>query len=241
VKLMILLVGDSATAPIDAHLRANATVLVHEELDPAEAITITGPREGTPTIERGGSALRALWVLEAPSREAAVAIAREAPGAEGTLEIRESFTPQDLGAPPDAPPPPLPPARTAGTHRYIALLRSDPAGETGIVPSLTAVAAMGVYCAALTEDQVMLAGEGLKASARGSRVRRAAAQRFVLDGPFTESKELVAGYLIVQTRTIDDALEAIRPWLRIHLDAVDAIHRDGHRVFASVIEVRRLR
>jgi len=87
----------------------------------------------------------------------------------------------------------------------------------------------------------MLAGEGLKASIRGSRVRRAAAQRFVLDGPFTESKELVAGYLIVQTKTIDDALEAIRPWLRIHLEAVDAIHRDGHRVPASVIEVRRLR
>jgi hypothetical protein len=64
-------------------------------------------------------------------------------------------------------------------------------------------------------------------------VRRAAAQRFVLDGPFTESKELVGGYMIVQVPTLDDAVEVIRPWLRIHGEIVGVKH--------VAIEVRRLR
>jgi hypothetical protein len=78
----------------------------------------------------------------------------------------------------------------------------------------------------------MIGGQGLKTSARGSRVRRSAAQRFVLDGPFTESKELVAGYMLLQMPSLDDAVDAVRPWLRIH--------RDQKLVPYAVIEVRRL-
>ena len=58
------------------------------------------------------------------------------------------------------------------------------------------------------------------------------AQRFVLDGPFVESKELVGGYMIVQVPTLDEAIDTIRPWLRIH--------RELRRVGQATIEVRRL-
>ena len=78
----------------------------------------------------------------------------------------------------------------------------------------------------------MIGGEGLKPSTKGTRVRRSAAQRFVLDGPFAESKELVGGYMIVQVLTLDEAIDTIRPWL--------PIHREGQRTGQATIEVRRL-
>ena len=65
----------------------------------------------------------------------------------------------------------------------------------------------------LVADGALLGGEGLKSSTRGSRVRRSAAQRFVLDGPFTESKELVGGYMLLQVPSLDDAVDAVRGWL----------------------------
>lgn len=227
------LLGDAPIAPLDAYLRAHTTVLSAERLDPAVAATLTGHGDTTPIVERSGSALSAVWIIEAPSREAAVEIARTAPGTDGTLEVRESYMPEDFGAPPGTPKPPPPPvARTPGTDRFIALLASDRHAESGAPPKPSPMAAMGAYCEELVANSVMLGGEGLKASARGTRVRRSAAQRFVLDGPFTESKELVAGYMIVQAPTLDAAVDAIRPWLRIH--------REGQGVPTSAIEVRRL-
>jgi hypothetical protein len=91
---------------------------------------------------------------------------------------------------------------------------------------------MDAYCAPLVEANTMIGGEGLKPSIKGTRVRRSAAQRLVLDGPFTESKELVGGYLVLQVLTLDEAIDTIRPWLRIH--------REGQRVGHATIEVRLL-
>ena len=178
------------------------------------------------------SALRAIWIVDMPSRAAAVELAKNAPGGEGTLEVRESFTPQDFGAPPDPNPPvaPLPPVRKPETHRYIAMVRAGL--ESGEAPTLESIARMDAYCAPLVEANTMIGGEGLKPSTKGTRVRRSAAQRFVLDGPFTESKELVGGYVVVQVRTLDEAIDTIRPWLRIH--------REGQRAVHATIEVRRL-
>ena len=91
---------------------------------------------------------------------------------------------------------------------------------------------MDEYMAPLVADGKILGGEGLKPSAKGTRVRRMAKQRFIVDGPFTEAKELVGGYMIVQARTLDDAVDLVRPWLEIH--------RIGQGVPFSAIEVRRL-
>jgi hypothetical protein len=235
VKVMMTLQGDAPVAPIDEYLATlgdAVRVIAAERLDPDEAATLSSHGDAPPVVTREGSALRAVWILDVPSRAAAVDIARGAPGAAGVLEIRETFTPQDFGAPPGDPPPPPEIPRKPGTNRYIAFIRSDSHSEAGALPTSDTLAAMDVYCDKLVADAAMIGGQGLKTSARGSRVRRSAAQRFVLDGPFTESKELVAGYMLLQMRSLDDAVDAVRPWLKIH--------RAQNLVPYSAIEVCRL-
>jgi hypothetical protein len=236
MKLMMTLIADSLRETdidaISAHLaRQRVNVLGSEQLLD-EGATISEQGESPAIVARDLSALRAIWIIDMPSRAAAVELAKNAPGGEGTLEVRESFTPQDFGAPPDLDPQVAPPpqVRKPETHRYIAMIRAGL--ESGEAPTLESIARMDAYCAPLVEANTIIGGEGLKPSTKGTRVRRSAAQRFVLDGPFTESKELVGGYLVVQTLTLDEAIDTVRPWLRIH--------RDGQRVGRATIEVRRL-
>jgi|GEM_PF-1676844 len=236
MRLMITLIADSLQETdvdaISAYLAQQRVNVLGSEQLLDEGATISEQGESPAVVARDVSALRAIWIVDVPSRAAAVELARNAPGGEGTLEVRESYTPQDFGAPPDPnpPAPPPPPVRKPGTHRYIAMIRTS--HESGVAPTLESVAGMDAYCAPLVEANTMIGGEGLKPSTKGTRVRRSAAQRFVVDGPFTESKELVGGYMVVQVPTLDQAIDTIRPWLRIH--------REGQRVGHATIEVRRL-
>ena len=236
MKVMLTLQGEAAPDEIDeidAYLAAQgATVLGSERLDPGEVATISATGDAPPIVERAGSLLRAVWILDVASRAAAVDLARGAPGGEATLEIREAFTPQDFGAPADAPPPPPAPPVKPGNARYIAFIRQDAVAESSTHPKQESMAMMDEYMAPLAAAGTILGGQGLKPSAKGTRVRRMAQQRFILDGPFTESKELVGGYMIVQARSLDEAVDLIRPWLRIH--------RIGQGVPFSAIEGRRL-
>src|SRR3954470_20868781 len=233
MRIMMTLQGDAPIDEIDAYLAAQgATVLGSERLDPTEVATISASGDEPPIVERAGSLLRAVWILDVPSRAAAVDLARGAPGGDATLESRESFTPQDFGAPADAPPPPPPPPVKPGSSRYIAFIRQDAVAESSLHPKQESMAMMDEYMAPLAAEGTILGGEGLKQSAKGTRIRRMAKQRFVVDGPFTEAKELIGGYMIVQARSLDEAVDLIRPWLRIH--------RIGQGVPSSAIEVRRL-
>jgi hypothetical protein len=233
MRIMMTLQGDAPIDEIDAYLAAQgATVLGSERLDPTEVATISASGDEPPIVERAGSLLRALWILDVASRAAAVDLARGAPGGDATLEIRESFTPQDFGAPADTPPPPPPPPVKRGNSRYIAFIRQDAVADSSMHPKQESMAMMDEYMKPLVAEGTILGGEGLKPSAKGTRVRRMAKQRFVVDGPFTESKELVGGYMIVQACSLDEAVDLIRPWLRIH--------RIGQGVPSSAIEVRRL-
>jgi hypothetical protein len=229
---MMTLQGDCPIDEIDAYLAAKGTtVLGSERLDTSEVATLSAGGEEAPILERTGSSLRAVWILDVASRAAAVELAKGAPGGDATLEIRESYTPQDFGAPADMPPPPPPPPVKPGHARYIAFIRQDAVNESGL-PKQESMDMMDEYMGPLAAAGTVLGGEGLKPSAKGTRVRRRAEQRFVLDGPFAESKELVGGYMIVQARSLDEAVDLIRPWLRIH--------RIGQGVPFSAIEVRRL-
>jgi hypothetical protein len=235
MRLMMTLIADMAhnADAISAYLANERVNLLGFEQLLDEGATITEHGDAPAVVERDISPLRALWIVDVPSRAAAVELAKNAPGGDGTLEVRESFTPQDLGAPPDPDPPapPPPPVRKPDTHRYIALIRSH-TEEKLARPTPDSLTRMDAYCAPLVESNTMIGGEGLRPSAKGTRVRRSAAQRFILDGPFSESKELVGGFMIVQVRTLDEAVDAIRPWLRIH--------REGQGVDRATIEVRRL-
>ncbi|HEY4102415.1 MAG TPA: YciI family protein [Polyangiaceae bacterium] len=236
MKLMMTLIGDSAQeadiAELSAYLADQRVNVLGSERLLDEGATISEHGESPAVVVRDISALRAIWLVDMPSRSAAVELAKNAPGGEGTLEVRESFTPQDFGAPPDPNPPvaPPPPVRKPETHRYIALIRSHLDAPEGPTPESSV--RMDEYCTPLVTANTMIGGEGLKPSTKGTRIRRSAAQRFVLDGPFAESKELIGGYIVVQVRTLDEAVDTIRPWLRIH--------REGQRVPDTTIEVRRL-
>lgn len=233
MQFMLTLQGDAPVDAISAYLAAQpVTVLGFEELAD-EGATLTEIGDAPAVVAHERSALRAVWLLDVASRAAAVELATHAPGDDATLELRESFTPQDFGAPPDPgpPAPPPPPVRKPGTHRYIALIRSHDE-HANDRPTAESMARMDAYCAPLAASNTIIGGHGLRPSAKGTRVRRAAAQRFVLDGPFAESKELVGGYMIVQVPTLSDAVDTIRPWARIH--------REGQGVRQATIEVRRL-
>jgi hypothetical protein len=94
--------------------------------------------------------------------------------------------------------------------RFIAMVRATERSEAGQMPSQAELEAMGRYNEELVKNGVMLAGEGLHPSARGARVRFTDSSRAVVDGPFAETKELIAGFWILQARSLDEAVEWIK-------------------------------
>ncbi|HBY94759.1 MAG: YciI family protein [Ardenticatenaceae bacterium] len=94
--------------------------------------------------------------------------------------------------------------------RVMVLVKATEASEAGVMPSEQLLAEMGKYNEALAKAGVLLAGDGLHPSSKGKRVRFAGDQKLVLDGPFTETKELIAGFWIWQVRSMEEAVE----WLK---------------------------
>ena len=94
--------------------------------------------------------------------------------------------------------------------KVMVLVKADKDTEAGILPSEKLLADMGKYNEELVKAGVMLAADGLTPTSKAKRVRFSGSQRTVIDGPFTESKELVAGFWIWQVKSIEEAVE----WLK---------------------------
>jgi hypothetical protein len=94
--------------------------------------------------------------------------------------------------------------------RVMVIVKSNGETESGKVPSEQEFAAMGAYNDDLIKAGVMLSGEGLLSSAKGKRVRFSKGTKSVIDGPFTESKELVAGFWIWKVKSLDEAVEWVK-------------------------------
>ena len=94
--------------------------------------------------------------------------------------------------------------------RVMVLVKASPESEAGEMPSTEILASMGKYNEELVKAGVMLAGEGLHPSSKGVRVAFSGSERKVIDGPFTETKELIAGYWLWQVKSMDEAVE----WLK---------------------------
>jgi hypothetical protein len=90
------------------------------------------------------------------------------------------------------------------------LVKADSDSEAGVMPSEQLLTEMGKYNEELVKAGVMLAGEGLHASSKGARIRFSGGKRTVIDGPFTESKELIAGFWLWQVKSKEEAIE----WLK---------------------------
>ncbi|HJR15301.1 MAG TPA: YciI family protein [Gemmatimonadales bacterium] len=94
--------------------------------------------------------------------------------------------------------------------RFMVLVKADKDSEAGVLPSRELLAEMGKFNEELAKAGVMLAGEGLQPSSKGARVKFSGDKRTVIDGPFSESKELVAGFWLWQVRSREEAIE----WLK---------------------------
>jgi hypothetical protein len=90
------------------------------------------------------------------------------------------------------------------------LIKADPNSEAGEMPSEQLLAEMGAYNEELVNAGVMLAGEGLHPSSKGARVRFSGDNRTVTDGPFVETKELIAGYWLWQLDSMEEAIEWVK-------------------------------
>jgi hypothetical protein len=108
--------------------------------------------------------------------------------------------------------------------RFMVLVKASPESESGVMPTAEQLNEMGKFNAELVKAGVMLAGEGIARSAEGARIKFGGKKPVVTDGPFAETKELVAGFWIIQVRSREEAIE----WMK------RAPFQDGE------IEIRRV-
>jgi hypothetical protein len=94
--------------------------------------------------------------------------------------------------------------------RFMVIVKANQDSEAGVLPDEQILTEMGKYNEELVKAGVMLAGEGLHASSKGARVRFSGGTRTVIDGPFTETKELIAGFWLIQVKSKEEAIEWVK-------------------------------
>jgi hypothetical protein len=94
--------------------------------------------------------------------------------------------------------------------RFMVMIKSNADTEAGVLPSEQLLAEMGAYNEEMVKAGVLLAGEGLQPSSKGARVRFRGAERTVVDGPFAETKELIAGFWLIQVSSKEEAIEWVK-------------------------------
>jgi hypothetical protein len=94
--------------------------------------------------------------------------------------------------------------------RFMVMVKANEDSEAGVLPSEELLAAMAKYNEELVKAGVLLAGEGLQPSSKGARVKFSGTRRTVIDGPFTEAKELIAGFWLIQVKSKEEAIEWVK-------------------------------
>jgi hypothetical protein len=165
-------------------------------------------------------------LLQADSLAAAIEWAQRAPFESGEIDIRPLFELEDFPVDPAEQPegwrekeaemkvaPPL--ERRPGTRRYLGMLKGDSATEAGVMPDEKLLTDMGAFMEEGIKAGILLGGEGLKPTSAGARVRFDGKNRVVVDGPFTETKEIVAGYAMLQFATREEAIEWTKRFVQV--------------------------
>ena len=184
-------------------------------------ITVTdGPFAETKELVAG------FWLVNVKSLAEGIEWAKRSPFQDGEIELRPLFELEDFPVNPDEDPEgwrkkeeelrkkPTPP-RKPGTKRYLGLVMADKDTEAGVMPDEKLLTAMGAFIEEGVKAGVILGGEGLQPTSKAARVRFTAGKRTVIDGPFTESKELVAGYAILQYASKEEALEWTKRFVQV--------------------------
>ncbi|MGH7730116.1 MAG: YciI family protein [Candidatus Eiseniibacteriota bacterium] len=94
--------------------------------------------------------------------------------------------------------------------RFMVIVKASKDSEAGVLPDQKILTEMGNYNEDLAKAGILLAGEGLQASSKGARVRFSGSKRTVIDGPFTETKELIAGFWLWQVKSLEEAIEWVK-------------------------------
>jgi hypothetical protein len=164
-------------------------------------------------------------LIQAQSREEAIAWAKRVPFQEGEIELRPLYELFDF--PVDAAEKPdgwrekeeqiraAPPARKPGTIRYMGIVKADRDTEAGVLPDQKLLAAMGAFMEEGVKSGVFLSGDGLQPSSKGARVHFSGSKRLVTDGPFAETKELVGGYAILQFTSKAEAIAWTKRFVQV--------------------------
>jgi hypothetical protein len=170
---------------------------------------------GKPTVTDGPfteakELIAGFTMIEAASREEAIRWVSRWPvedaGGNAALEIREGGCPGGLrGVSPSAVPDAS--GHTVGLRRFMILLKANERAEAGMVPDSQGLAAMAKCNEDNVKAGVLLLAEGLKPSSRASRVKFSRGKPSVMDGPFAEAKELLAGFWIIQVQSLQDAVD----------------------------------
>ena len=165
------------------------------------------------------------WLIQAKSREEAIEWAKRVPFQEGEVEVRPLFELPDFPVDPAEKPDgwrekeeqfrAAPPARKPGTIRYMGILKADKDTEAGVLPDEKFLSAMGAFFEEGVKAGVILSGEGLQPSSKGARIRYSGSKRTVIDGPFAETKELIAGYAILQFTSKAEAIEWTKRFVQV--------------------------
>ena len=139
---------------------------------------------------------------------------RQAGRGDAEIEIREVGCPGGLVGSSSS----SPRGRPGPDPKFLVLLKGDKRMETGFNPGEKILAAMAARNDEATKAGVMLAGEGLQPSSKGARVKFSGGKAAVTDGPFTEAKELIAGFWLIQVKSKDEAIEWVKRYPYPHPD-----------------------
>ncbi|MET0387739.1 MAG: YciI family protein [Polyangiales bacterium] len=231
---------------------AEAGVLVGAEglMPSRRAARVRATRNETQVIEgpfpEPTALIAGFWTIEVASKSEAVAWAQRVPGDAGEIEVRQVYETEDFPVDDSEQPggwrekevrareraKTATPPRLPGTKRFILMIKSDRHQESGALPSPQALATMGELMGDLGRSGKVLGGEGLRPSHLGARIVQSGSQRRVLDGPFTEAKEMIAGYMLVQVAALEDTYDIARRWLPVNLSESGSPHAE--------LEIRQL-
>jgi hypothetical protein len=220
----------SAMANYTEELVKAGALLGTERLEPSSKGVRVRYSNGKSTVTDGPFAetkelVAGICIIEAKSRDEAIEWATRAPFEEGEIEVRPLFTLSDFPACPAVKPRGLPekeeqvhigtPTRKPGTVRYMGLIKADKATEAGVLPDGECLSAMGAFMEEGVKAGVFVSGEGLQPSSKGARIQYSGSKRMVTDGPFAETKELVAGYAILQFASKAEAIEWTKRFVQV--------------------------
>ena len=205
---MVLGKGDTAEAPLPDGIALGPT---------RTRVTFTA---GEPTaidnVPSGAQAVGTFTIIDVESKQDAIEWVKRLPRRNGDeeIEIREGGCPGGVPAVSLSSAP-----QSSGDKRFVVMLKADPHTETGRIAEEPRLRAMVKQNEASVKAGVMLAGEGLQPSSRGARVKFSGGKATIIDGPFAEAKELVAGFWLIRAKSKEEALEWVKSYRFPFLDA----------------------